>query len=99
MRSQSRATREDQKKAYDQLIQKRRADLEMKGLTPKVIEKDSVYAHLRAKRRAIINAIAAIDASDARNVRQKEAVVEPAAPEPAPAKEKKPKKAKAAPAK
>jgi hypothetical protein len=100
MRSQSRETREAQKKSYDQSIQQRRADLEKKGLTPKQIDKDKVYAHLTAKRRAIMNAITAIDASDARNRKREEAPVEqPVAPEPAPSKEKKPKKAKAAPAK
>lgn len=99
MRSQSRDTREDQKKSYDQRIQQRRADLEKKGITPKEIEKDKVYAHLRAKRRAILNALTAIDASDARNKKREEAPAEPEAPVPAAPKEKKPKKAKAPSAK
>jgi hypothetical protein len=105
MPSKSSDTRENQKKLYDQRIQERRADLEKKGITPKEINKDKVYEHLRAKRRAIMKAIVAIDASNARNEPRKEAAAEQAAPAPAAPKEKKPKKekpekaAKAAPAK
>jgi len=94
MPSKSGDTRENQKKLYDQRIQGRRADLEKKGITTKEINKDKVYAHLKAKRRAIMNAIAAIDASNARKGNRKEAAAEPAAPAPAAPKEKKPKKEK-----
>ncbi len=95
MSSKSSDTRENQKKLYDQRIQERRADLEKKGITPKEFKKDKVYEHLKAKRRAIMKAIAAIDAIKARNEQLKEAAAEQAAP-PAPAapKEKKPKKEK-----
>jgi hypothetical protein len=99
MPSKLRDTRENQIKLYDQRIQERRADLEKKGIAPKEFNKDNVYEHLKAKRRAIMRAIAAIDASNARNER---AAAEPAAPAPATPKEKKPKKEKpekAAPAK
>ena len=102
MRSKSRDTREDQKKLYDQRIQERRADLEKKGIGSKDFDKDKVYEHLKAKQRAIMRAIAAIDESNARNEHSEEAAAEQAAPAPAVPKEKKPKKekpAKAAPAK
>jgi hypothetical protein len=92
MPSQSRDTRENQKKLYDQRIQERRAELEKKGIAPKEFDKDKVYEHLKAKRRAIMKAIAAIDASNARNEQRKEAAVEQAAPAPAAPKAKKPKK-------
>jgi hypothetical protein len=72
MPSKSSDTRENQKKLYDQRIQERRADLEKKGITPKEINKDKVYEHLKAKRRAILKAIAAIDVSNARNEHPKE---------------------------
>jgi hypothetical protein len=96
MRSNSRETRENQIKMYDQSIQERRAALEKKGLAPKDFDKDKMYEHLKAKRRAIIKAIAAIDAVKARNEKPKEVVVEEVAPEPVVTKEKKPKKEKAA---
>jgi hypothetical protein len=94
MPSQSRATRENQKNLYDQRIQERRADLEKKGIAAKDFSKDPVYEHLKAKRRSIIKAIAAIDDINARNERHKEAPAEKAAPAPAVAEEKKPKKEK-----
>ena len=94
MPSKSRDTRENQKKSYDQRIQKRRADLEKKGIAPKDVNKDKAYEHLKAKQRAIMRAIAAIDVSDARNEPRKEAVAEQAVPAPAAPKEKKPKKEK-----
>jgi hypothetical protein len=94
MPSKSRDTRENQKKLYDQRIQERRGDLEKKGIAPKEFNKDGVYEHLKAKRRAIMNAIAAIDDSNARNEHRKEAAAEQAAPAPAAPKEKKPKKEK-----
>jgi hypothetical protein len=94
MPSKSSDTRESQKKLYDQRIQERRADLEKKGITPKEINRDKVHEHLKAKRRAIMKAIAAIDDSNARNEHRKEAAAEQAAPAPAPPKEKKPKKEK-----
>ena len=92
MGSESRDIRENQKKLYDQRIQKRRADLEKKGITSKEINKDKVYEHLKAKQRAIMNAIAAIDDGSARNERRKEAAAGQAAPAAAAPKEKKPRK-------
>ncbi len=94
MPSGSRNTREDQMKLYDQRIQERLADLKKKGIAPKDFSKDKVYEHLKAKRRAIVKAIASIDAVIARNAAPKEAAPEPAAPAPAAPKEKKPKKEK-----
>jgi len=94
MSSKSSDTRENQKKLYDQRIQERRADLEKKGITPKEFNKDKVHEHLKAKRRAIMKAISAIDDSNARNEHRKEAAAEQAAPAPAAPKEKKPKKEK-----
>jgi hypothetical protein len=102
MPSNSRETRENQIKSYDQRILERRADLERKGIAPKDFNRDKVYEHLKAKRRDLMNAIAAIDALKVRNEQAKEKVVEEVAPPPPAAKEKKPKKekaAKAAPAK
>jgi hypothetical protein len=94
MPSQSRDTRENQRKLYDQRIQERRADLEEKGITPKEFNKDKMYQHLKAKRRAVMRAIAAIDDSNARNEHRKEAAAEQTAPVPVAPKEKKPKKEK-----
>jgi len=94
MPSQSRETRESQKKLYDQRIKERQADLEKKGIAPKEFNKDRVYEHLGAKRRAIMKAIVAIDNRNARNEHHKEAAAEQAAPAPAVLKEKKPKKEK-----
>jgi hypothetical protein len=94
MPSQTKGTRENQIKQFDQRIQERRADLEKKGIAPEEFVKDKVYAHLRAKRRAIMKAITAIDAGIARNEQHKAATVEQAAPAPAAPKEKKPKKVK-----
>ena len=105
MRSNSKDTRENQKNSYDQRILERQEELKKKGIDPKDFIKDNVYEHLKAKRRAIVKALAAIDAVKARNVSAKEAkeakkvVVEEVAPAPAAPKEKKPKKEKAAPAK
>jgi hypothetical protein len=96
MRSNSKEARENQRNFYDQRIQERRAELEKKGIQSKDLDKDNVYQHLKAKRRAIVKALVAIDAVKARNERSKEIAVEEApAPAPAP-KEKKPKKEKTA---
>jgi hypothetical protein len=95
MPSKTQDNRENQKKLYDQLIQARSANLEKKGIPPKEFNKDKVYEHLRAKRRAIMKAMVIIDASKARNEQSKEAVAEPATPVPTAPKEKKPKKEKA----
>jgi hypothetical protein len=94
MPSQSKDTRENQIKSYDQRILDRRAILEKKGISPEEFNKDRAYEHLKAKRRDIMKAIAAIDARNARNAKRKEAVAEPAAPAPEASKEKKPKKEK-----
>ena len=77
MPSKLRDTRENQIKLYDQSLKERRADLEKKGLTPKEFNKDNVYKHLKAKRRAIMNAITVIDARKALNERPIEAVAAP----------------------
>ncbi|HZR02946.1 MAG TPA: hypothetical protein VFA81_07235 [Burkholderiales bacterium] len=63
MSSQSRATRENQKKLYDQRLQARQSLLEKRGMARTEFEKDKVYEHLKAKHQAIVMAIAAIDAS------------------------------------
>ncbi len=94
MPSQSRDIRENQKKLYDQRIQERRAVLEKKGISAKEFNKDKVYEHLLAKRRAILKAITAIDNRNACNEHRKEAAAEQTAPAPAAPKEKKPKKEK-----
>jgi hypothetical protein len=103
MSSQSRATRENQKKLYDEGLQARQTVLEKRGMAPNEFKKDKVYEHLKAKHKAIIKAIAAIDASLKRKEHPKAKDAKEAAPAPAP-KEKKQKKekpekvAKAAPA-
>lgn len=97
MPSKLRDTRENQIKLYDQSMKERRAYLEKKGITPKEFNKDNVYKHLKAKRRAVMNAITVIDARNARNKRPMETATEPPAPAPAAPKKKKPKKEKAAP--
>lgn len=66
MSSQSRATRENQKKLYDGRLQARRSVLEKRGMAPTEFKKDKVYEHLAAKHRAVVSAIAAIDAGLAR---------------------------------
>jgi hypothetical protein len=93
MSSQSRATRENQKKLYDERLQARQSLLEKRGMAPAAFKKDKVYEHLKAKHQAIVNAIAAIDASVARNERTEAKDANKAAPAPAPA-EKKQKKEK-----
>ena len=103
MSSQSRATRENQKKQYDERLQARQANLEKRGLAPTEFRKDKVYEHLKAKHRAIVKAIAAIDASLARKEQPETKDAKKAAPAPAPTekkqkKEKPEKAAKAAPA-
>ena len=103
MSSQSRATRENQKKLYDEGLQARQTVLEKRGMAPNEFEKDKVYQHLKAKHKAIIKAIAAIDASLKRKEHPKAKDAKEAAPAPAPTenkqkKEKPEKVAKAAPA-
>jgi hypothetical protein len=66
MSSQSRATRENQKKLYDERMQARQSVLEKRGMAPKDFRKDKVYEHLKAKHQATVAAISAIDASLAR---------------------------------
>jgi hypothetical protein len=99
MPSNTRSTRESQRNTYDQRIQARRAELEKKGIPPKDFNKDKTYEHLKAKRRDIVNALAAIDQLKARNEASKAVAAEPEAPVPEAPKEKKAKKEKAAPAK
>ena len=103
MSSQSRATRENQRKLHDKLLQARVDVLEKRGMAPTEFKKDKVYQHLKAKHHAIVKAIAAIDASLARKEHPEAKDANKAAPAPAPT-EKKQKKdklgkaAKAAPA-
>jgi hypothetical protein len=99
MRSKSRATRENQKKFYDQRIQERRAELEKKGLTSKDFNKDKVYEHLKAKQRDIMRAMVVIEAIEKRNEPREEAAAAPEVPVPEAPKEKKPKKEKSEKAK
>ena len=102
MSSQSRATRENQKKLYDVRLQARQNVLEKRGMGPTEFKKDKVYEHLKAKHQAIVKAIAAIDASLTRKELPEAKDAKKAAPPPAPKekqkKEKPEKAAKAAPA-
>lgn len=103
MSSQSRATRENQKKLYDERLQARQTVLEKRGAAPSEFKKDKVYEHLKAKHQAIIKAIAAIDTSLKRKEHPEAKGAKEAAPAPVPTekkqkKEKPEKVAKAAPA-
>jgi len=93
MSSQSRATRENQKKLYDEGLQARQNVLEKRGMAPTEFKKDKVCEHLKAKHQAIVKAIAAIDASLARKEHPEAKDANKAAPAPAPT-EKKQKKEK-----
>ena len=83
MSSQSRATRENQKKQYDGRLQARQSVLEKRGMAATEFKKDKVYEHLTAKHQAIVSAIAAIDASLARKEHLKAKDANKAAPAPA----------------
>jgi hypothetical protein len=101
MSSQSRATRENQKKLYDGRLQARQSVLEKRGMAPTEFEKDKVYEHLKAKQQAVVKAIAAIDASltpkaDPGAKQANKAAPAPAATEKKQKKEKPEKAAKAA---
>ena len=103
MSSQSRATRENQKKLYDERLQARQNVLEKRGMGPTEFKKDKVYEHLKAKHQAIVKAIAAIDASLTRKEHPEAKDAKKAAPASAATEKKqkgeKPEKAaKAAPA-
>ena len=103
MSSQSRATRENQKKLYDERLQVRQNVLKKRGMAPTEFKKDKVYEHLKAKHQAIVKAIAAIDASLTRKEHPEAMDAKKAAPAPAATEKKqkgeKPEKAaKAAPA-
>jgi hypothetical protein len=103
MSSQSRATRENQKKLYDERLQVRQNILEKRGMASTEFKKDKVYEHLKAKHQAIVKAIAAIDASLTRKEHPEAKDAKKAAPAPAATEKKqkgeKPEKpAKAAPA-
>jgi len=89
MSSQSRVTRENQKKQYDDRLQARQNVLEKRGMAPTEFKKDKVYEHLKAKHQAIVKAIAAIDASLARKEHPEAKDANKAAPAPAPTKQKK----------
>jgi hypothetical protein len=88
MSSQSRATRENQKKLYDEGLQARQNVLEKRGMAPTEFKKDKVYEHLKAKHQAIVKAIAAIDASLARKEHPEAKDANKAAPAPAPTEKK-----------
>ena len=98
MSSQSRTTRENQKKVYDERLRARQTVLEKRGMAPNEFKKDKVYEHLKAKHQAVVKAIAAIDASLARKeqVVAKDAKKAPPAPAPTEKKQKKEKPEKAA---
>jgi hypothetical protein len=98
MSSQSRTTRENQKKLYDERLQARQNVLEKRGMAATEFRKDKVYEHLKAKHQVIVKAIAAIDASLARKEHPETKDAKKAAPAPVPAekKQKKEKPAKAA---
>jgi hypothetical protein len=93
MSSQSRATRENQKKLYDEQLQARQSVLEQRGMAPTEFKKDKVYEHLKARHQAIVKAIAAIDAGLKRKEQAAAKDAGKAAPAPAPT-EKKQKKEK-----
>jgi septal ring factor EnvC (AmiA/AmiB activator) len=95
MSSQSRATRDSQKKLYDERLQARQNLLEKRGMAPTEFKKDKVYEHLKAKHQAIVKAIAAIDAGLARKQHAKDANKAAAAPAPTEKKQKKEKPEKA----
>ena len=95
MSSQSRATRENQKKLYDERLQARQNVLEKRGMAPTELKKDKVFEHLKAKHQAIVKAIAAIDVSLARKEHPEAKDANKAAPAPAPTKQKKEKPGKA----
>ena len=102
MSSQSRATRENQKKLYDERLRARQNVLEKRGMGLTEFKKDKVYEHLKAKHQAIVKAIAAIDASLTRKEHPEAKDAKKAAPAPAPRekkqqKEKPEKAAKTAP--
>ena len=88
MSSQSRGTRENQKKLYDEGLQARQNVLEKRGMAPTEFKKDKVYEHLKAKHQAIVKAIAAIDASLARKEHPEAKDANKAAPAPAPTEKK-----------
>ena len=101
MSSQSRATRENQKKLYDERLQARQTVLEKRGIAANEFKKDKVYQQLKAKHQAVTEAIAAIDASLARKEPLAAKDAKKAVPSPAPTdkkqqKEKPEKVAKAA---
>ena len=93
MSSQSRATRESQKRAFEARLQARQGILEKRGLAPPDFRKDKVYQHLKARHEAIVSALGVIDELAKRAQPQPKEASKPA-PEAAPV-EKKPKKEKA----
>ena len=93
MSSQSRATRENQKKLYDERLQARQNLLEKRGMAATEFKKDKVYEHLKARHQAIVNAVAIIDARLTRKEHPEAKDAKKQAPAPAPT-EKKQKKEK-----
>lgn len=98
MSSQSRATRENQKKLYEERLQARQNVLEKRGMAPTEFRKDKIYEHLKAKQQSIVSAIAAIDAGLKRKEQAaiKDVNKETAAAAPQEKKQKKEKSEKAA---
>jgi hypothetical protein len=88
MSSQARATRENQKKVYEERLQTRQKLLEKRGMAPTEFRKDKVYEHLKAKHQAIVKAIAVIDASHTRKEHPAAKDGNKAAPAPAPTEKK-----------
>ena len=93
MSSQSKATRENQRKHLEGQLKARQGTLEKRGVAPADFRKDKVYQHLKARHEAIVSAIAVIEAlAQKAQPAAKPAVKAESAPAPA---EKKPKKEKA----
>lgn len=92
MSSQSRATRESQKKLYEGRLQARQGVLEKRGMAPSDFKRDTVYRHLKARHEAIVGTIAVIE-SLARRAQPEAKAASKAEPAPA-ASEKKQKKEK-----
>ena len=93
MSSQSKATRENQRKHLEGQLKARQGTLEKRGVAPANFRKDKVYQHLKARHEAIVSALGVIDELAKRAQPQPKEASKPA-PEAAPV-EKKPKKEKA----
>jgi hypothetical protein len=83
MSSQSRATRESQKKLLEGRLHVRQGILEKRGMAAAEFKKDKVYQHLHAKHQAIVRAMTAIDEIAARKERAAAKEVSKVEPPPA----------------